>query len=76
MGLSIPLPKTGHITCYRTGQVIYYRQYLGVLLTGRRMQRIIIGRSKCRHLNDASTLFEDVMVGAKAKLIALRTLCA
>ena len=25
MGLSIPLPKTGHITCYRTGQVIYYR---------------------------------------------------
>ena len=32
MGLSISLPKTGHITCYRTGQPIYYRHFATHLL--------------------------------------------
>src|ERR1017187_8131820 len=38
MGLSIPLPKTGHITCYRTGQVIYYRQCLSPWLRKKNLE--------------------------------------
>ena len=36
MGLSMPSPKTGHITCYRTGHIIYSRQTgLPLLRVGR-----------------------------------------
>ena len=38
MGISMAHPKTGHITCYRTGQLTYSPQ-----ATGRRLERRSIG---------------------------------
>ena len=45
MGLSIPLPRTGHLTCYRTGQVIYYRHPPGPRLTKGILKHRVLDRN-------------------------------